>query len=273
MLKGGSILDIMCGRKPKDYDIMNVGMTNEQFLQFITKFVRKTKAVDVKLVLSRAVLFRVTMPNGDLLEFILNVKMSSSDLFQENYLPDQICYKPVENKLYSNEYTLWALNYGYCPLELETHPPSRRLSNKLHLLGFNFFYEAEFKYKTRFLKERLERLVWLITTETKNNTPSHSSKPTDGDDSKDIEVKFERGLVKMGDKIVFANKTKFNDYIRNEVEENKKNVDSDSKAICLDFKGAVVLSEEKFDSVTMNSTGLDWSYISTVEGKVPKSAY
>ena len=34
--------------------------------------------------------------------------------------------------LFANEYTLWALNYGYCELELEKHPKAIRLSKKLN---------------------------------------------------------------------------------------------------------------------------------------------
>lgn len=135
MLKGGSILDIMCGRKPKDYDLMNMGMSNEEFLKFLTRFVRKTKAESVEFVQAKALLFRVTMPNKDLLEFVLNIEMNKNSLFQVSHLPDQICYLPLVNKLVANELTLWSLNYGYCPLELEKRAASRRLSNKLYLLG------------------------------------------------------------------------------------------------------------------------------------------
>ena len=110
-------------------------MSNEEFLKFLARFVRKTKAEECIFLQSRAIVFRVTMPNKDIIEFVANIKMDKNALFQSSYLPDQICYLPLENKLVANEFTLWSLNYGYCPLELEKHPISRRLSNKLHLLG------------------------------------------------------------------------------------------------------------------------------------------
>lgn len=110
-------------------------MSNEEFLKFLTRFVRKTKAERVEFVQAKALLFRVTMPNKDLLEFVLNIEMDKNSLFQVSHLPDQICYLPLVNKLVANELTLWSLNYGYCPLELEKRAASRRLSNKLHLLG------------------------------------------------------------------------------------------------------------------------------------------
>lgn len=40
VLKGGALLDILADRKPKDYDFMNVGMSNNELLEFMTKFIK-----------------------------------------------------------------------------------------------------------------------------------------------------------------------------------------------------------------------------------------
>ncbi len=39
-LKGGAILDLLSDRTPKDYDFMNLDMSNEEFVQFLIKFSR-----------------------------------------------------------------------------------------------------------------------------------------------------------------------------------------------------------------------------------------
>ena len=121
-----------------------------------------------------------------------------------------------------------------------------------------------------FFKERLERFVWLITDETNSGAPSFSSGRCDSsdDESKKKKVEFERDLVKMSEsgKIVFASREKFYDYVRNEIESNKKNFDSNSKTINFEFKGAIVLPLEKFDSESMISIGLDWSYAKLAAG-------
>lgn len=275
ILKGGAILDIMCGRKPRDYDLMSIGMSNEEFLKFLAKFVKKMKPTKIELVHSQVgvTLFRVTLPNGDLLEFIMNLDLSNDALFQENFLPDQICYKPVENKLYANEYTLWSLNYGYCELELERHPKSQRLSAKLRHLGFNFFYEYEFEHKSKFLKERLERFVFRITDASEGTSKSPSYMQTQDEDitddpdknkddnQSDTVLKFEKDLIRTeSNKIVFANKRNFNEYVNNEIENNKKNVHPESNLVTFNFNGAIILSNKQFDSNQNMSTGLNWSY-------------
>lgn len=114
---------------------MNMGMSTEEFLRFLALFVRRTKATQVDLVQTKVILFRLNMPNSDVLEFVMNLDMNMQSLFQSCSMPDQIVYMPLANRVYANEFTLWALNFGYCPLELEKHPFSQRLSSKLRLLG------------------------------------------------------------------------------------------------------------------------------------------
>ncbi len=40
VLKGGALLDILVDRKPKDYDFMNIGMSNDELLEFMRKLIK-----------------------------------------------------------------------------------------------------------------------------------------------------------------------------------------------------------------------------------------
>lgn len=265
ILKGGAILDLMSGRKPKDYDLMNISMDNEQFFEFLTKFVKKTKPDKMQLINSRVVLFRVTMKCGDVLEFVMNSDLTRERLFSKECSPDQICFLPLENKLLANEYTLWSINYGYCRLSLDHHSASRRLSTKMRKLGFNFFYEEKFAFMTKFLKERLERYVWRISEDAAANTASFSRQSTKNTDdqhvNRHLDCTFVRDLLKNSeDKLIFANKVKFYSYISEQIEQNKKNVDPQSNVITLDLKGAIILPETRFKEADAMPSEMDWSY-------------
>lgn len=82
-----------------------------------------------------------------IIELIINTEISSEKLFTSSYFPDQICFLPSE-KMIANEFTLWALKYGYCELSLETYPRANRLSTKLNKLGFNLYYNDQSKNNT-----------------------------------------------------------------------------------------------------------------------------
>ena len=267
VLKGGAILDLLVDRKPKDYDFMNVGMSNQEFLLFLTEFIKDIKPKLVQFNIEPVVLFRVTLENDDLIEFILNTEMTMNSLFSDSFLPDQICYLPNENKLFANEYTLWALNYGYCELELEKHPKAIRLSKKLNKLGFNFFYRNKLENNTIFLKERLERYIWSISqADQKLTTPSfknteETTKSKENDDGIKNVCKLEKKKLFVDEKILFANKDSFLKFIQNEVEKDYKFKDekqnTDLKVI--NFNGAIILPELK-EIPNFLSSGLDWSF-------------
>ena len=212
----------------------------------------------VTFVPNPVALFRVTLENDELIEIVANTETSQEKLFSESYLPDQLCYMPSTRKLYANEYTQWALNYGYCELVLEKHPKSMRLSKKLNKLGFNFFYREEFKNKTKFLKERLERYVWSICQSTLSKTPSYTTRDREKEEEsaeKNV-CKIEKKRIMVDEKIVFSCKESFVNYIKEQVEKKSSN-DSDAKII--NFKGAIILSDKKAMSNYL-STGLDWSF-------------
>lgn len=209
-------------------------------------------------------LFRVKLENDDLIEIIANTEISSEKLFSGSYLPDQLCYLPSSHKLYANEYTLWALNYGYCELVLETHPKSMRLSKKLNKLGFNFFYRNHFKNNTRFLKERLERYIWSICQSTTSKNPSYDTtdkKDKNGDTETKNICKLEKKRIFVDEKILFPSKEAFLIYIKEVADqENKSSAQSnDSDAKVVNFNGAIIFSNKQAKS-TYLSAGLDWSF-------------
>ena len=228
------------------------------------------KPKSVEFVSSPVVLFRVTLDNDDLIEIICNIEMSREKLFSASYLPDQLCYMPSSQKLYANEYTLWALSYGYCELVLETHPRSMRLSKKLNKLGFNFFYREAFKNKTKFLKERLERYIWSICQSTTSKTPSYDTKDKkkkdESADKNENVCRLEKKRILVDKKIVFSTKESFLSYIKEESDREKKNntaktvsKDTETNAKTINFNGAIILSARKAKANYLSS-GLDWSF-------------
>lgn len=245
VLKGDAILYLLTDRIPINYELVNIGMTNEEFLDFLSKFIEETKPKSVQFIPNARVSFRIQLENNDFLELILNDCISRENLFVSSYLPDQICFLPTENRLIANEYTLWALNYGYCQLSLETHPKSMFLSSKLNKFGFNFYYNDQFKNKTKFLKERLERYVWSIT--------QSSSCPVKDTCNKLMITKVHKKKIFAGEKQIFINKKTFMYFINSETNKNDSNVK------VIDFKGAIILPEKKISSL-QNAKPLDWSF-------------
>ncbi|RNA08259.1 hypothetical protein BpHYR1_026404 [Brachionus plicatilis] len=267
VLKGGAILDLLCKRKPKDFDLMNTGMTNEEFMDFLVKFCRDERPEKIEFVQSSVVLFRLSLTNGDKLELILNLSMDMDKLVNEAYLPDQICFDLAGRKLVANEFTLWALNYGYCELDLERHPRSSRVSSKLNKLGFNFYFD--FCNENRFLKERLERYVWSIYQSEGGARPSYSdSKDLSGarrkrlrnlwcSDSKKTggnTCQILKGRVYSDEKLIFESMESFMKHIENLIE--KKN---EEEAFYVDFSGGYILPSEKTDPLQL-CNGIDWSF-------------
>ncbi len=193
--------------------------------------------------------------------------MTMNSLFSDSFLPDQICYLPNENKLFANEYTLWALNYGYCELELEKHPRAIRLSKKLNKLGFNFYYRNELENNTIFLKQRLERYIWSISqVDQKLTTPSFKNteeitKSKENDDGIKNVCKLEKKKLFVDEKILFANRDSFLKFIHNEIEKDYKFKDEKQKTDLkvINFNGAIILPELKVMSNFL-SNGLDWSF-------------
>ncbi|RNA08206.1 hypothetical protein BpHYR1_024331 [Brachionus plicatilis] len=248
VLKGGAILDLLCKRKPKDFDLMNTGMTNKEFMDFLVKFCRDERPEKIEFVQSSVVLFRLSLTNGDKLELILNLNMDMDKLVTEAYLPDQICFDLAGRKLVANEFTLWALNYGYCELDLERHPRSSRVSSKLNKLGFNFYFH--FCNENKFLKERLERYVWSIYQSEDGARPSYSdSKKTRGNICKIL-----KGRVYSDGKLIFVNTESFMKAVKN-LTENKY----EKEVLYVDFSGGYILPNEKADSLQL-CNGIDWSF-------------
>ena len=261
VLKGGAILDILADRNPKDYDIMNIGMTNQELIDFLIEFVKEVKPKSVHFISSPVVLFQILLENGDLIELIANINMTRENLFSKSYLPDQICFVLNENRLYANEYTLWALNYGYCQLDLDIHPRAIRLSKKLNKLGFNFYYQNQLKNNTAFLKGRLERYIWSISQSNSKKTPSYrhikGDEDTENESSTNL-CQIIKKKVHVDEKILFTNKDSFLAYIKERTEE-KKMIDDDSELITLNFNGAIIMSEKRIEPRCL-SNGLDWSF-------------
>jgi len=223
----------------------------------LCKFVKETSPKSIEFIPSPVSLFRVEMENGDLVELIINTDISREKLFSTSYLPDQICFLLSENKLIANEYTLWALKYGYCELSLETHPRANRLSKKLNKLGFNFYYNDQFKNNTKFLKERLERYIWSICQSKSAKTPSYQVEETETKSSdKMIITKTQKNKLFADKKQIFANKKVFLDFIQNETNKNDSDL-TDLKI--LDFNGAIILPERKISS-QVSANPLDWSF-------------
>ncbi len=279
-LKGGAILDLLSDRKPKDYDFMNLGMTNEEFIQFLIKFCKKTKPQSITFLSSRINLFRVKMKNNDLIEFVVNSDLTRDRLFAQTYLPDQIAYLPRENKLLANEYTLWSLNHGFCSLKFDKFPKALRLSEKINKLGFNFFYDEQVVNNTEFLKGRLERYVWSISQGANQSVrgkrwpqrrPIRASMNDEDVDkqswqkiqivqgvlyasgnSEDAEATIE-AKVATG-KRLFASHAEILTHIKTKVTEGKE-----GENVLIDFNGAVILSETKNASLSLFN-GIDWKF-------------
>jgi hypothetical protein len=269
-LKGGAILDLLSDRKPKDYDFMNLGMSNEEFVQFLTKFNRETKPTSIKFLSTRMNVFRVTMRNGDLLEFVLNVDTTRERLFSETFLPDQIAFLPRENKLLANEYTLWSLSYGYCGLEFENCPRAIRLSERINKLGFNFFYSEPVVNNTPFLKGRLERLVWSISPFVRESRGGSSRGSCDDDDSadngaeewRDVEIAVgvlyakEEGREGKGSRL-FTSDEEALGYVKKRIEEGAANGKNEN--VLIDLIKALILSQRRNPSLGMFN-GIDWQF-------------
>lgn len=264
VLKGGALVDLLSQRKPKDYDFMNIGMSNEEFLEFIIKFVKDERPEKIEFFESPVVLFHMTLKNGDIVEFIVNLEMSRNNLFNESYLPDQICFIPSENKLLSNESTLWSLNHGYCLLDMEKHPKSIRISSKMNKLGFNFYFMVE--NRSNFFKERLERYVWSISNIKKQRqtniritrrarcNPSFANRRSNEEGGEEDHCVISRGKIIYNKKIIFANKEAYLKHV-SDLSQSEEN----TKSINIKFDGAYILPSEKTYPLYL-ANGIDWSF-------------
>lgn len=67
VLKGGAILDLLSDRVPKDYDLMNTCMTNEELLDFLHKFSKQVKPKSIEFFKFPLSIFRIRLENDDLL--------------------------------------------------------------------------------------------------------------------------------------------------------------------------------------------------------------
>jgi hypothetical protein len=243
---------------------MNLGMSNTEFMQFLTRFVRETKPETVEFVPGQIVLFRIKMnkaDDGDVLEFVINVDITRKQLFKASWLPDQVCYLPCEKKLFANEYTLSALNYGYCELDVEKRPKAMRLSTKLNKLGFNFYFKQPFVNNNMLLKERLERYVWSIS-QPENGCGRASYATTRKPSDKQVEPMScvaKKDKVFASGKLIFTSENEFMEYMRTEAEKvDEKGHSSGIKIIELD--GAIILPENKKIDSAQLVMGLDWSF-------------
>ncbi|CAF0862148.1 unnamed protein product [Brachionus calyciflorus] len=265
VLKGGAILDLLWKKKPKDYDLMNIGMSNEEFIEFLIKFCKDEKPEKIEFIPNSVILFRLTLRNGDVLEIILNLDMNRDKLFGESHLPDQICFIPSENKLLANEATLWAMNYGYFQLEMEKHPKAIRVSSKMNKLGFNFYFNKE--NKSKFLKERLERNVWSISQVKTNDNPSYSERKINynpryperktNDKKEDVNENLciiSRGKIICNKKMLFANREAYLNHV-----QNLSVCEDDKDLVKVDFNGGFILPVKKIDPMGL-ANGLDWSF-------------
>ena len=276
-LKGGAILDMLVKRRPKDYDLMNLGMSNAEFMLFLTRFVRDTKPAKIEFVPGRVVLFRVTMSKdkdddddddnsntGDVLEFVLNVDTTRAQLCTTSNLPDQLCYLPSERKLFANDYTLAALNYGYCELDVERRSTTARLSKKLNKLGFNFYFKQPFVNNNSFLKERLERYIWSVSQLASVDAKNASYASGDDKKTKLAECVVKKGKVYADEKLVFTSVDEFMAHMKSEADKidekltnNKNNETADLRIV--EFKGAIILPQKTVNSNPL-AFGLDWSF-------------
>ena len=193
VLKGGAIIDLLCDRKPKDFDFVNIGMNNQEYLKAVILFCKKTRATDIELnILKKNQISCLTVirlkVNNDIIEFV-NSKFTETEYLQEEFMPDQIVYNHIESKMFCNEFTLFCLNYGYVELPISQHPSVMRMS-KYMSKGFSFYFNiknvsdaksishinTKIEETPKSLKSLLEREIWVIWMTDPKKTVSFASK-------------------------------------------------------------------------------------------------
>lgn len=246
VLKGGAVIDLLCDRKPKDFDFVSINLSNSEYLKGVVNFCKKTRATDIDLNILRPdkiiklAVIRLKV-NDDILEFV-NSNFSETEVLRSEYMPDQIVYNSNSKKMICNEFTLFSLNYGYVELPVDKQPGVLRMSKYMNK-GFSFYINgkhfndkkadvlasSKIEDTLKSFKSLLERDIWVIWMTDPKKSVSFESKNDKTEKEKTVaySVGADNNLYKDKTCRVFPT---VDDYIKF-VSESKLN----------EFTGAVVL--------------------------------